>query len=206
MMSWFFLVAQGFEHHELRQATQISSTRSSMSVKSRQEPVSLPEGQSASRPERLETPPCPDCFSQAAGVTFQQPREGRRAFLSVGVLPPSLLSSFVFPCWFPGELSRSRGCAVATSPIRGLAGVVVPHLRVAVRFLPTREGSGTKSTGRRPKNRASFRYPPQYVVRSRILPYFYTLGLRFLAQPAVTSASEVLTQTYRSPVRVLCFP
>ena len=43
--------------------------------------------------------------------------------------------------------------------------MVVPHLRVAVRFPPTREGSGTKSTGRRPKNRASFRYPLRYVRR-----------------------------------------
>ena len=46
------------------------------------------------------------------------------------------------------------------------------HLLVAVRFPPTREGSGTKSTGRRPKNRASFRYPPQYLVRSWVIAVF----------------------------------
>ena len=40
-----------------------------------------------------------------------------------------------------------------------------------------------------------------------VLIYWWdVLGLRFLTQPAVTSASEVLTQTYRSPLRVLSFP
>ena len=60
-----------------------------------------PESQQASAP-RNPTFPC--LFSQAAGFTFQLPREGRRACLS-GVLPPSLFSSFVFPCWFPGRFS-----------------------------------------------------------------------------------------------------
>ena len=95
--SWAFAVVQGIEHHKLRRATQKSSTRGSVSVKSRHERVSLPEGQSASRSERLSTQPSPDCFSfQAAGVTFQLPREGRRACLSVGcsLLLFSLLSFF----------------------------------------------------------------------------------------------------------------
>ena len=75
--------------------------------------------------------------------------------------------------------------------------MVVPHLRVAVRFPPTREGSGTKSTGRRPKNRASFRYPLRYLVRSWVLPYlFFGLFWDFGSLPAVTSASEVLTQAF----------
>ena len=87
----FFPVVQGFEHHELRQATQKSSTRGSVSVKSRHEPVPQPKGQSSSRPERLVTHPCPDCFSQAAGVTFQLPREGASGFSFCGVLPLSLL-------------------------------------------------------------------------------------------------------------------
>ena len=74
------------------------------------------------------------------------------------------------------------------------------------------KGSGTKSTGRRPKNRASFRYPPTVrgaLMAIAVLIYWwdtYVQGLRFLALPAVTSASDVLTQTYRSPVRVLRFP
>ena len=79
--------------------------------------------------------------------------------------------------------------------------MVVSHLRVAVRFPPTREGSGTKSSGRRPKNRASFQVSPTVSLYFFWLD-IYVLGLRFLAPPPVTSASEVLTQTYRSLGRV----
>ena len=74
-------------------------------MESRHEPVSLPEGRSASKPERLLTQPSPDCFFQAAGVTFQLPREERRTCLSVGcsLLLFSLLSFFRagFPVSFP---------------------------------------------------------------------------------------------------------
>ena len=72
----------------------------SVSVKSRHEPVPQPEGQSASRPECQQArvprnPTFPWLFSQAAGVTFQLPREGRRAYLSVVCsLLFSLLSFF----------------------------------------------------------------------------------------------------------------
>ena len=59
----------------------------------RHEPVPQPEGQSASRPECLVTHPCPDCFSR--------PRASRSSLSFSCVLPPSLLSSFVFPCCFP---------------------------------------------------------------------------------------------------------
>ena len=48
--------------------------------------------------------------------------------------------------------------------------MVEPHLLVAVRFHPTREGSGTKGSGRRPKNRAFFQVSPQYVC-SWVLPF-----------------------------------
>ena len=41
--------------------------------------------------------------------------------------------------------------------------MVEPHLLVAVRFPPTREGSGNKGSGRRPKDRAFFQVSPQYV-------------------------------------------
>ena len=89
--------------------------------------------------------------------------------------------------------------------------MVEPHLLVAVRFLPTREGSGTKSSGRRPKNRATLQVSPlSILVRSlgiAVLIYLWdVLGLRFLAPPAVSSASEVLTQTYRSPRASFEFP
>ena len=118
-----------------------------------------------------------------------------------GVLSPSVLSSVVFPCWFPGSFLEAGAAQWPLRPSEGLAGVVVPHLLVAVRFLPTREGSGTKSSGRRPKNRASFRYHPS--VRGTqlgiavLIFWWGVLGLRFLAPPAVTSAIEVSTQTFR---------
>ena len=70
------------------------------------------------------------------------------------------------------------------------------HLLVAVRFPPTREGSGTKSTGRRPKNRAIFQVSPfsTWYAAGYCRTYWDVLGLR--APPAVTSAIEVLTQTF----------
>ena len=69
---------------------------------SRHEPVPQPKGQSASRSERLVTHPCPDCFFQvAASRSSSLGRSVGLVFLLV--LPPSLLSSFVFPCWFPGH-------------------------------------------------------------------------------------------------------
>ena len=76
--------------------------------------------------------------------------------------------------------------------------MVETHLLVAVRFLPTREGSGTKSTGRRPKNRAT--------LQASLVSIWYAAGycriywdvLGLLAPPAVTSAIEVLTQTFLS--------
>ena len=94
-----------------------------------------------------------------------------------GVLSPSLLSSVVFPCWFPWSFLEAGAAQWPLRLTEGLAGVVGPHLLLAVRFPPTREGSDTKSSGRRPKNRASFRYPPQYVVRSWVLPYLFTGGM-----------------------------
>ena len=113
----------------------------SVSVKNRHEPVPQPEGQSASRPECLATQPFPVCFSQAAGVTFQLPREGRRACLSVvcSLLLFSLLS--FFRAGFSGVFQK-QGCAVATSAIRGVSrggcvaspcsGKVPPRLERAV--------------------------------------------------------------------------
>ena len=145
-------------------------------------------------------PPLPWLFLQAAGVTFQLPREGTSGLSFCCVLPPSLLSSVVFPCWFPGCFLEARSAQLPLRPSEGLAEVVVSHLLVAVRFPPTREGSGTKCSGRRPKNRASFRYPPRYLVRSRVLPYLFTCGMFWVfgsfRLPAVTSASEVLTRAF----------
>ena len=57
--------------------------------------------------------------------------------------------------------------------------MVVPHLLVSVRFPPTsREGSGNKSTGRRPENRASFQVSLQYVRRQYAAGYCRTYWLR----------------------------
>ena len=147
MTSWAFPVVQGFEHRELRRATLKSSTRGSVSVKSRHEPVPLLEGQSASRPERH--------VSAEAQVS---PTQACPCLSFCGVF--LLLSSSVFPCWFPGSCLEAGSAQLPLRPSERLARVVVPHLLIAVRLPPTREGSGTKSSGRRPKNRASFRYPP----------------------------------------------
>ena len=155
-----------------------------------------PECQQARAPRN---PALPRLFFQVAGVTVPAPAGWSAGLVFLWcVLPLSLLSSLVFPCCFPGSCLEAGGAQQPLRPSEGLAGVVVPRLLVAVMFPPTREGSGTISTGRRPKNRASFRYSPTVSL--------YVLGLRFLAPPAVTSASEVLTQTYRSFVRVLRFP
>ena len=99
-------------------------------MKSRHEPVSLPEGQSASRPERL------------ASAEAQDPPLPLLVFLWCA---PSFSSLFCrFSVLVSRELSGSRGAQQPLRPSEGLAGVVVPHLFVAVRFPPTREGSGTK--------------------------------------------------------------
>ena len=60
------------------------------------------------------------------------------------------------PACLSASCLEAGGAQKPLRPSEGLAGVVAPHLLVAVRFPPTREGSGTKSTGRRPENRASF--------------------------------------------------
>ena len=189
-------------------------------MKSRHEPVPQPKGQSASRPERLLTQPCPDCFSR--------PPASRSSSLGRGVglvflwCAPSFSSLFFrFSVLVSRELSRSRGCVVATPAIRGVSrGGCAAWLLVAVRFPPTREGSGTKSSGRRPKYRASFQVSLQYVRRWYVFlgPYlqmFWVFGSLHLPAvtsaipglnsdldvrypPVVTSASEVLTQTYLS--------
>ena len=103
-----------------RGQTDPARSEPSVSVKSRHEPVPQPEGQSASRPERLITQPCPDCFSR--------PRASRSSSLGRGVglvfllCAPSFSSLFCrFSVLVSRELSRSRRCAVATSAIRGVS-------------------------------------------------------------------------------------
>ena len=96
-----------------------------MSEKSRHEAVPLPSGQSSSRPERL--------VSAEARVSPTQPCPA-----SLSVVCSHLLFSLLsfFRAGFLGVVLK-HGCAVATSAMRGLSGVVVPHLLVAVRFPPT---------------------------------------------------------------------
>ena len=65
-----------------------------------------PECQQARVPRN---PPLPWLFFQAAGVTFQLLREGASGLSFCCVLPPSLLSSFVFPCCFPGCCPEAGG-------------------------------------------------------------------------------------------------
>ena len=69
--------------------------------------------------------------------------------------------------------------------------MVEPHLLVAVRFPPTREGSGTKGSGRRPKNRAFFQVSPQYLVRSWVLLYFFGMFWDFMAVFIVSTLGAV---------------
>ena len=80
-MSWVFLVVQGFEHHELRRATRKSSTRGSVSVKNRHEPVPQPKSQSASRPERLLTQPSIIFFRPRASHSSSRGRSVGLVFL-----------------------------------------------------------------------------------------------------------------------------
>ena len=81
--------------------------------------------------------------------------------------------------------------------------MVVPHLLVAVRFLPDSRGQWHqehRAPTQVPRNFSGI--PPSVFVTQlgiAVLIYWWdVLGLRFLALPAVTSANEVLTQTYRS--------
>ena len=167
---------------------------------SRHEPVPQPEGQSASRPECLVTQPCPDCYSR--------PRASRSSSLGRGVGLVFLLCAPSFSSLFCRFFRAGFSGVVLKQGVRGShfghprGGVVVPHLRVAVRFSPTREGSGNKSTVLRPKNGATLQVSPSiFGSLLGIAVFIYlldVLGLRFLTLPAVTSAIEVLTQTHRS--------
>ena len=150
-------------------------------MRSRHELVSLPEGQSASSPERLVTQPCPDSFFQAAGVTFQLPREGRRACLSVvcSLLLFSLLS--FFRAGFPVVVQK-QGCAVATPVIRGVSkgcaatpcsGKVPSRLERAV---------APRAQGADPSTAHLFRYPfSTYAIGTFLAVFTDALGLWFLA-------------------------
>ena len=172
-------------------------------MKSRYESVPQPEGQSASRPECLLTQPSPVCFYRPRGVVFQLPREGRRACLSVvcSLLLFSLLS--FFPCWFPGSCLEAGECAVATPAIREVSQEWLSrNLLVAVRFPPTSRGHWHQEL-RAPTQEPRILQVSPSVFSTQlgiaVLIYlwgFYVLGLRFLAPPAVTSAIEVLTQTF----------
>ena len=70
-------------------------------MKSRHESVPQPKGQSASRPERLVTQPCPDCFSRSrASRSSSRGRGVGLVFLSCALSFLSLLS--FFRAGFPG--------------------------------------------------------------------------------------------------------
>ena len=142
----------------------------SVSVKSRHETVPQPEGQSANRPVCLVTQPSP--------VSCHRPRASRSSSRGRGVglvflfLAPSFSSLFFrFSVLVSRGFLGAGGARLPLRPSEGLAGVVVPHLLVAVRFPPTCEGSGTRGSGRRPKNRAFFQVSLQYFVRSWVLLY-----------------------------------
>ena len=164
----------------------------------------MPAGQCASLPTLAQA------VFTGRGRHVPAPSGGTSGLSFRCLLSPSLLSSVVFPCWFLWCFLEAGGAQQPLRPSEGLAGVVEPHLLVAVRFPPTREGSGTKCSGRRPKNRASFRYPPQYLVRSRVLPYLLTCGMFWVFGsfhlPAVTSATTIKPQKIASSSPISTVP
>ena len=111
----------------------------SVSVKNRHEPVPQPEGQCASRPVCLVTQPSPVCCHRPrASRSSSHGRGVGLVFLGCSLLLFSLLS--FFSCWFPGCCLEAGGARWPLRPSEGLAEVVVWHLLVAVRFLPTLRG------------------------------------------------------------------
>ena len=91
-----------------------------------------------SRAPRNPTFPC--LLSTGRGRHVPAPAGGASGLSPCCVLPPSLLSSVVFLCWFLWCCLEAGGAQCPLRPSEGLAGVVVPHLRVAVRFPPTSRG------------------------------------------------------------------
>ena len=148
-------------------------------MKSRHEPVPQPKGQSASRPERLVTHPCPVCFFPGRGRHVPAPSGGASGLSFCGVLPPSPLF-FRFSVLVSQELSRSRECTVATPAIRWVSRVVVPRLLVAVRFLET--AVAPRAQGADPSTAHLFSYPfSTYAVGTFLAVFADVLGLWFLA-------------------------
>ena len=122
----------------------------------------------------------------------------------MGVLPPWLLSSFVFPCRILGVVWEQEVRGSHFGHPRGEPGVVVPHLFVVVRFLPTsREGGGTRSTRCRPEKRASFRYPP--AVCGTQLPYRLAGGTSMPHGEEPLCCSSFLLPYYHSSLALLRF-
>ena len=157
----------------------------------------LPEGQSASRPECLATQPFPDCFYRPQASRSSS--RGRGVGLVFLWCAPSFSSLFCrFSVLVSRELSRSRKCAVATSAIRGVSRGGCAASPCSGKVHPDSRGqSGTKSSGRRPKNLQVSPSVCGTQLGIVVLIYWWdVLGLRFLAPPAVTSASEVLTQNF----------
>ena len=152
-------------------------------MKSRHEPVPQPEGQSRQQASAPRNPALPSLFFQAAGVTFQLPREGRRACLSVvcSLLLFSLLSfsraGFQGVVWKQGLRSGhtpairgvSRG-GCAASPC---SGKVPPRLKRAV---------APRAHGADPSTAHLFRYPfSTHAVGTFLAVFAEVLGLWFLA-------------------------
>ena len=170
-------------------------------MKSRHEPVSLPEGQ----PERLETQPCPDCFSRSrASRSSSLGRGVGLVFLSCAPSFSSLFFRFsVLVSW---SCLEAGGGAVASPAIRGVSrGGCVASPRSGKVLSQLERAVAPRAQGADPRTAHPSGIPLQY--RCTFFWWdIYVLGLRFLAPPAVTSASEVLTQTCRSLVRVVRFP
>ena len=138
----------------------------SVSVKSRDEPVPQPKGQSASRLERLSTQPSAD--------RPPRPRASRSSYRGRGIGLFFVVSLFFrFSVLVSRELSRSRRCAVATSTIRGVSRGGCAASPRSGKVPPDWRGQWYQ------EHRAPTQEPriPQYVVRSWVLPYSFTGGM-----------------------------
>ena len=136
---------------------------------------------------------------QAAGVTFQLPREGRRACLSVvcSLLLFSLLS--FFRAGFSGVVLEQEVCS-ATSAIRGVSRGGCAASLCSGKVLPDSRGQWYQEHRAPTQEPRILQVSPLVfgtLLGIAVLIYLWgVLGFRFLTLPAVTSASEVLTQAF----------
>ena len=173
-----------------------------MSVKSRHEPVPQPEGQSASLPNLAQT------VFPGRGRHVPAPAGGASGLVFLLCAPSFSSLFFRFSVLVSRVLSRSKGCAVATPAIRGVSRGGCATSPCSGKVHPDSRGQWHQEH-RAPTQEPRILQVSPYVrgtlMAVAVFIYYwwdiYVLGLRFLAQPAVTSANEVLTQTHVARLR-----